>query len=442
MPAFSWITYAEAKTELAIRLGDPSNIFWSDTELGVYLFEAMRVYNALCQYWSQDYAVDLFPPLSANWQSANTAGSPRQQTLTDTDIYTMIEYHLMESPTGRDWSGTNQFNITDIAKACSRRRNEILQVAACNMIESSIPVSPGTSVVAIPDEFLDVRRVRWVPVEGDPASLQRGDALSFQRYTPGYRQDDDSPSRWDVLGSPPQQLTLDTNVPVPGKVQVLGMNGAADFDPPHPSSLFLPDDWSWVLKFGAMADILSMEQEGKDLERAAYCRLRYTEGLKLMQTMPWVLQGFINNESVDIQPLAGADRYNYEWQSRATAYPEIVIGGIDIFALSPTPQRPPAQVAVTLKVVANAPVPNNDKSDIQVPRDAMAAILDEAQHLAIFKMGGAEAKAATKLHQNFVRFCLNVNARLRESGIFSEDLRLAVPRQDEQQERFSILEKE
>jgi hypothetical protein len=441
MAAFTWLSWLEANQEVSLRLGDPSQIFWTQAEIYLYLSEALRVYYALTATWAELFTLTPTLPLASNWLSANGAGSPRQPVLTDTDVYTLIQYHLLEPPTGQTWTGTDQFSLADLSQACSRRRNEILQVAACNMAELSLPCIPGTSVINLPDTVLDVRRVRWVPApgQGSPVTLQRGDSLSFQRYTPGYQQATASPLRWDVLGSSPQQLTLDTLVNVPSTVQVLSIMGAVDFDPPTPSPLLIPDDWMWVLKYGAMADVLSMEQEGKDLTRAAYCRQRYMEGLKLMQKMPWIMQGFLNNVAVDTQSLAGADRFNYEWQSRTTAFPELVVGGVDRFAMSPTPT---SSTAVTMKMVANAPIPAAPTAYVQVSRDAMDAILSEAQHLALIKMGGKEFTDSTKLHKEFIGFCVNTNARLRESGIFPTDLRLAVPKQDEEQARFSKAAKE
>jgi hypothetical protein len=268
------------------------------------------VFNALTAYWATPYVLTFNQVSGQNWYAANGTGSPRKQTLTDTDVYNLIEYHLLEPATGGTWAGTNQFSIADLSQACSRRRNEILQQAACNMAEQTVAIAPASSVVALTDLVLDVRRCRWVPAPtmGSPVTLQRGDSRSFQYFTPNYAQTKQNPLRWDVIGSPPQTITLDTLTPVPSSLQVLGMAGGDDFDPPAASPLLMPDDWMWVLKFGALADILSKEQEGKDLQRAAYCRQRYEEGLKLMQHMPWLLQGSINQVPVDTQPLAGAGR--------------------------------------------------------------------------------------------------------------------------------------
>jgi hypothetical protein len=210
--------------------------------------------------------------------------------------------------------------------------------------------------------------------------------------------------------------------------------GGADFAPPSNSPLLMPDDWMWVLKFGAMFDILSKEQEGKDLQRAAYCLQRYAEGLKLMAQMPWLLQASIDGVAVDTQPLSGADRTNYEWQSRAGAFPEIVVGGIDLYAVSPVPS---GSLSLLLTLVGNAPVPTVAADKIQVPRDVMDAVLDESQHLALLKMGGSEFTSSMKLHQNFVTLAMRQNARLRESGILATTIRPPVDRQEEAQPRYA-----
>jgi hypothetical protein len=438
MPSpFQWLTWLEANQEVSVRLGDPSQIFWGQAEVFAYLTEALRVWNALTAFWATPFTLDLDPPFTQNWFAANGTGSPRIQTLTDNDIYTLIEYHFIEPPTGSTWTGTDQFSITDLAQACSRRRNEILQAVACNMVESTLPLTPGTSTAQVTDLVLDERRCRWVPApnQGSPVTLQRGDSRSFQLFTPNYQQTTASPLRWDVIGSPPQTITLDTRVPVPSELQMLGIQGGADFTPPTNTPLLMPDDWMWVLKFGAMFDLLSMEQEGKDLARAAYCLQRYAEGLKLMAHMPWLLQGSLNGIPVDTQPIAGADRTNYEWQSRANAFPEIVVGGIDLFAVSPVPA---ALTSVGMTVVGNAPIPASDGAFIQVPRDVMNAIIDEAQHLALFKMGGAEFTASMTLHQSFVGAALKQNRRLRESGILATTIRPPVDRQEEEQPRYAV----
>src|SRR5271167_2554317 len=234
MGAFSWLTWGAAQEELSTRLSDPTQALWSPAELQLYLAYAMRVFSAYTQFWLVDYAFDLTPPFATNFFQANGPGSPRQQTQTDINLYTMMEYMLMEPPSGGTWTGTNQFNIADLAQAVQGRRDESLQIGATNLTEITLPITPGTSTATLPDNTLDVLRVRYVPASGfgTAQALQRGDKESFRVFTPSYLQTVAAPLRWDVITGPPLVLTLDTMTPVPASLQIVVMQAEAVPDPP------------------------------------------------------------------------------------------------------------------------------------------------------------------------------------------------------------------
>lgn len=441
------IQLSEVLTEISTRLGDENNTFWSLGELYLYLREALQVLNSLTNFWRTQYIVTLNSPFMQNWFSTAGAGSPRVQTLTDTDLYNLIELHLLEPATGATWSGTNQFAIDDLWQSMSRRRNEMLQIAACNMGEQALAVIPNTATVPLPDAMLDVRRARWVPAAGlgSPATLQRSDVLGYQRFSYNYGQTNQPPLRWTLLNGLEAALNangellalqLDTLAPTPSTVQVLGINGGPDFDPPGGNPLLLPDDWAWVLKFGTLADVLSKEEEGRDIPRATYCRQRYEQGLKAMQVLPWMTQALVDGLPVDIISVAAADRFNYEWQSNAAAFPGLVLGGVDWYSVSPYPTT---TISVALTVVQNAPIPANvPTAPIFLPRDALEAVMLEATHLALLKMGGAEFTESLALHQGFEAYCAKTNSRLLEADIFPTDYSSVLPKQEEQTPRFTL----
>lgn len=378
------------------------------------------------------------PYIPGYWIPANGAGSPRQPVLSDIDIYTMMEYFLLEPPSGGTWTGTNQFSIAALSQAVQGRRDESLQVGATNMVEIALNVTPGTSRVTLPDNVLDVRRVRYVPVLGSPVTLSRGDAESFRVFTPNYIQAIQSPLRWDVISGPPLALTLDANVPVPCTLQILTMQAEAVPGPPSSTPLGLPDDWAWVPLFGAMADVLSAQEESKDGQRADYCRKRYIDGLALLKNAPWLLEARITDVAVSTPGVVSSDRFSYEWQSNPSTLPEIVVGGTDLYAVKPVPT---ALTSVLLVLVANAPIPATDTGEIQVPRDVIDAILDEAEHLACIKRGGADFAESIALHQSFLATTQRWNARINQSGIFATTLRAQMQRNEKQLPRFSVTAK-
>lgn len=432
--AYAWLTWNAAQAELSSRLSDTSQQFTVAAEVPLYLALAMQMWNSLTGFFVAEYPVTLTPPLTGNWQPANGSGSPRQQTQTDISLYTLIEYMLLEPPTGGTWTGTPQFNIEMLAQAVQGRRDEALQIGASNMVEVVLPIAANTNRVTLPDNALDVRRVRYVPAQGSPVTLERGDAESFRVFTPSYLQSSFPPLRYDVISGPPLALTLDSNVPVSGNLETLIMEAEPVPAPPAATPLGIPDDFAWVPLFGALADLLGSQEESIDLPRGKYCMQRYLEGLELLRKAPWLLEARVNGVSMAVGSAISADRFNANWQTNPTAFPQVITPGTDLFAVSPIPT---AATDVVLVVVGNAPIPTSGSANIQVPRDVMDAILDEAEHLACFKKGGAEFAASLSLHKSFLATAKRWDVRCRMEGIFSTTLRSDVPREDSQMPRFA-----
>jgi hypothetical protein len=433
---FSYITFGALKTQLAQKLNNQAvNGFWSDAELGVYIVEALRFWNVLTSYWPQEYTFTLTPPLTSAWSFLNntsTGASPRAQTLTVNDLYTILCYHLMERSVT---NLTSMFTLNDFVTATQQVRDEILLATAANMGVLKASITPGTSQTYLPDSTLDVRRMRYTgAVTGVTNTLVKGDSNSFMRFSPGYRQSSGTPGRFDVIGSPPLALAIDIPPNEPNSIELLVMNAGATISATN-APLQIPDDWMPVLKWGVLFELLSKEAESTDHQRASYAKKRYEEGLRAISSQPWLLNGFLNNQAADIVPVIGKDRNSYNWQSNPSAWPSIVVGGVDLVAPCPIPTTDP--VAISLTVVANAPIPVDDGDSVQVSRDALDAILDYAQHLAAWKQGGDEAEEAEPLYQEFVAYAMRTNARLRLSGIFATDLRPNTSRQDLDDPRFA-----
>ena len=452
MPAFSYITSLQAEQALALRLNDVNNTRWAKAELNLMLAEALRSWNALTATWTADWTTNYTQTNPATLPVWNSTGnnynalvgsnptSPRYQTLTDAYLYTVAQYHLLEPPTGNGtWTGTNQFSLADFTQALQRRRDQVLQATDCNVgpFSTTLELNPNTNRVLLPDNVLDMRRVRYVPVQGDPATLFRADGLAFEYFTNGFEQTVGQPLEWDVLASPQLAITFDAMANQPNSLDCLAILAGPSIAPPTASPLLIPDDWSWVLKWGMMADLLSKETESIDPQRAAYCLQRFEEGLKLMKALPWVLQARIQNIPVDTMSVYEMDDFNYEWQSNPSSQTQVVRGGIDLFALSPVLPGGATQ-SVTLVMVGNMPIPAADGDEIQISRDVLDAVLDEAQHLAMWKDGYASVEQSMSLHKNFIRAAVETNSRLEESGIFESTLRPPVSRADEIDPRFAM----
>lgn len=453
-PSFQFATRLEVQQELALRLNDVNNVRWTAPELQAYIAEALMVWQVLTQEYVTDWTTNYVQPNPATlpvWQSlgnglntlvGNNPTSPRYQTLTDSYVFQVAQWHLLEPPTGNGtWTGTSMFSLQDFVNSFASNRDEILQQTDCNVgpFSPMASITPGTNRIQIPDNILDMRRVRYLPVLGDPKTLYRDDLISFEYFTNQFQQDFGDPLCWDVLGSPQQFLTFDNKPNVPNTLDMLGIVTADANTPPTTTPLLIPDDFYWVLKFSMMADMLAKETESKDLLRSQYCEQRAQEGIQLMRQMPWMMQAYINQVPVDTPSFFEADQYSYEWESDTNAPSQIVRGGIDLFATCPLIPAG-TTTGVTLSLVANAPIPTTDAGYVQVSRDVLNAILDESEHLAQWKEGGQEMADSMFLHKRFIDYALQTNKRLRMSGIFATDLRRPISKQDEAQPRFALEE--
>src|SRR5207237_1902937 len=150
------VDYTTMRSDLANRLADPNLLFWTTAELKLYLIEALRTWNALTEIWITSFALTQNPSLT--WYDiSKLAGSPRLRTVLDTDLYTIMQYHLLEPGSGGTWSGTSQFTISDLQGAVQRRRDEIIQLTGCSLAQFAASYS-GTTSTALPNSLLEAVR--------------------------------------------------------------------------------------------------------------------------------------------------------------------------------------------------------------------------------------------------------------------------------------------
>ena len=429
-------TFLQLRQALAIRLDDITNQFWTDAENGLYIIEALRMWNVLTGYWKTD-----FPFQTSNgvvWYSVpKLINSPRVRTVTDADIYTMMEYHLLEPPTGAVWTGTPQFSIAGLSAALLRRRDETLQFGNCNLSDDTQSALPNQRRFYLPDNVLEVRRARYVPdpaQDTHPVTLWREDGMSFQYFESRYLQTIRKPRSYAIVSAPPLAFDVNDSPSIPGTYDLLTLQTGPVFSPPAATPLGIPDDFSWIPKWGALGDLLAAESEANDPLRAAYCQQRYQDGLKLIAALPWMVLGQINGIAVDTPSVIEMDAFAPEWDSNPSAPAAVVTAGMDFIGISPVP---PAGLGVVLTLIANAPVPSVDTDTVQASPDVLDAILDAAQHLAALKQGGSEFTDTIPLFKNFVLAAMATNSRLSELGLFLDVLNEQGQRQLEMQPRFA-----
>ena len=409
---YSYTTLGTARQELANRLYDPTQTFWSAAELNAYLAEALRTWNALTSYWRAEFL--LTPQQGVTWYDlAQVPNSIRPYTVTDASLYLPMQYHLLEPATGiNPWAGSAQFAADDFLNAVSRRRDELLSTAGCTISRRVVPAVAGRTV--LPDTVIDIRRVAYLPAVGSPSTLWPEDTWGEMAFQPRYLQlPAGTPDTYLQTTQPP--ISFDTNRPPgsAGSYELLTVEAGIPLSAATPSTLNIPDDWTPTIKWGALADLLSRESNAKDSVRAQYCEARYRMGLRLLGGASALLALRIGNVPVQIDSIRAADNYAATWQGQTPGPPTAAYyAGLNLVALAPAPDA--GAYSATATVIENTPIPTSDASLMQMGRDDYDAMLDYAQHLAAFKMGGSEFLATMPLFQRFMKQASVYSSKLAE----------------------------
>ena len=440
MASYGYISWAQLQAALLQRLQDVAGVNTTPAEANSAITEALRVLNAQTAagtsgQWSADYLLDFDP--GDTWKSLNVAGSPRQRTVTDEDVITQMETMLLEPPSGLTWTGTNQFNITNLSNALQYRRDELLQMTGANVVNQLVVSPTNSQTTILTDSTLDVRRVRWIPDSSAsseaPYALGRDDVSSADAYGNSLAIQPGSPDSWRITANAPLEFDVSCPPNVPGQWDLLLLYAENALVPPTPSVLGLPDDWCWVAMYGALADCLSNSPEAVDVQQAKYCWMRYQRGMKAMMTLPWLLDASVADLPVGTPSYKAMDAWAQNWENTWPADdPQIVVGGMDFVALGPFATT--ATVSSVLTVVGNAPV--DQSQPVQLARDAVDAVLGYAQHLCMFKCGGSDFMATMPLYQQFEEYCAVQNRRYAALGIFRPDMLQEGDRADELDPRF------
>lgn len=414
MATYSTTTWATLKSRLSERLGDTGKVFWVDAELEVYLDETFRIFGLLSAFWRATASFNT----SANTRFYNLASSLSTElgyTVTDRDMILIMQYHLLEVASSQSsWSGTNMFTLDDFRYALQRRRDQFLADTGCVVTHSDISVDPAPSDgrVNLAETIIDVRRCAWHDdTDFSYTQMWREDELSFTAADRNWNtQAGVKPYSFSVIGEPPIELQMSPNYSGTGDISAVIVSTGATLNPASSATILgIPDDMTWIVKWGALADLLSQEGQARDPERAAFCEERYQFGVALAKRPPVVIHASIAGTPIVPDSLANQDSAQPGWEGASTSTPTTMgIAGLNLVAFNPVPS---GTTAIQLDVVQKAQIPTSDGANTQIGQEQLNGIIDYAEHLASFKMGGAEFKATQRQAENFIKVALNYSKR-------------------------------
>lgn len=412
--------WSELKDALGQRLSDTGDIFWPDVEKGLYLAESLRTFGVLSGFWRERSTVALTAGTFFYALESQTSGSPTLAsligpTLTDRNIIQQLQYALLESvSTQASWPGTSMFTYNDVVGAVSRRRNQFLADTGCFLTRSTqVVASPSIGRQQLSESILAVRHAAWLGASpyGYYSTMWPEDERTLTAAGSSWNTDAGTPEAWSVLASPPITLQLAPPPTASGTLDLLTIN-TKTFDPATSATVLdVPDNLAPAVKWGALADLLSLDGPARDLPRAAFCQQRYEQYVAMGKYLPCVVHAEMQGVSTIPVSLEELDSAEPNWMNSSSAPDDVALAGWNMMAVNPVPDSN-GPYSVTLDVVRNAPVPPDDDTAVQVGREQLDMILDYAEHLALFKVGGAEWRATELQARSFTTQCLSYNKRL------------------------------
>lgn len=413
--AYTHVTRAQARSQLAGLLHDTTNVFWASAELDVYLDEALRAWSAVSQAWKERGTLSTSSGTAFyDLTSSLSPSTLRGQTLTDTNLVTDIQYALLEPATGTSWTGSEQFTLSQVSNALQRRRDQFLVETGCHLTEVTTAVgSPPAGRQVLTDSVIDVRRAVWQSAEGYYTILWRDDEHAAQSYDESWLQNPGTPNSYSVSASPPLTVQLFPPPISSGDLNLITVSSGAALDPANGVVMGIPNDFCWVVKWGALADLLGKDGQAYDPARAAYCEQRWQEGIALARISTSAVQVQIANVPKPIGSLFEQDSYDGNWQNITGTTDECFLAGLNLIGFSKVPD---GAYGVSVDVVRNAPIPSGDGDYLEIGREELEAIILYAQHIASFKMAGDEFEATQQHYQHFFQLAATKNGRLRAAA--------------------------
>jgi hypothetical protein len=421
---WTFTSFAQAKTDLASKL-DKQKVFWNDAEYGTWIVESLRAWGAAAQFYRNratfnTIAGQAFYDLTS---TADCGAGPTNPpallgyALTDRNVVNQLQYNLLE-PLTTNWVAgtpamTEMFTLAELQAAVQRRRDQFFLETGPVLAHSVLvgPPAGGNGRLGLPDTVVDVRRVVWKDATtGALTQLWREDEFAANGYRYGWAANPGDPAAYSVYLVPHVGLQLIPPPANPGSVDLITLNDEPDLNVAAGVLLFVPDDFAWGVRFGALADLLSKDGQASDPTRAKYCEQRYQESVQLARLGAMLQTASINGVQVPIQSFRDADGYSAGWQN-ASGVPTTLLNDSNIVALTPTPDA--NSYSVEIDAVVNTPVPTADTDFLQVGREQYDVILGYAAHLAAFKMGGVEFEATMPGYENLMKLAAQNNDRLR-----------------------------
>lgn len=418
---YTHTTLTAAEDQLAARLADSAKIRFISDELQTYIIEALRTWSSLTGMW--EISTDAIT-VAAGTQFIDIpteAPDYRDYTLKDQDLIGIMQYHLMEPKSVSSWTGTAMFVLADLTKAIQRRRDQFLLETSCRVVRSSpLPADPGVIAAdagrySLPESVIAVKRVAWRSVAtGVVTPLWPSSLWSKRASRNAILAETGTPETYLLSERAPLEIEFNPVNSATGTIDLVAVEAGATLDPSTGVLLGIPDDFAWVVKWGALADLFAKDGPARDYARALFCERRWRMGIAAALSYSPLVHATINGLPAQFTTIEGLDAGRRSWQSLSGTPQVLAPIGMNLLAIADPPS---ASCSLILDLCRNAPIPAAAEN-IQIGKEYLDLILGYAVHLAMFKVAGTEFAATIHLANAFFEAAMDYNEKLRDNEAF------------------------
>ena len=399
LPTLPPITLGTLETAVFERLG--GGVYWISDEIDSNIREAIRFWNAATRFWRrrvqfQTVASQPFYDLSTTTGTSAYLG----YSILDQTLVKSMEHHLLEPPTPTVWTGTVMFSLDEFTQALERRRNQFLIETGAVLTRYTPALTPtGDGRIQLQDSILDFRRAAFNDGTTN-YTLFRDDEWRINAMNAAWIQTPGIPGVYSVSVTPPFAMQLSPPAANFGTLDLIVVNSGATLNPATGVAMGVPDDFAWVVMWGALADLVGENGPAADPMRAQYAEQRWRDGISMAKGATTVIQAQVNNVPLQVVSVYEADTFNPSWQNQTGPPAVAMMAGLNLIALSPVPD---GVYSITADIVQNAPAPTLSTDQVLVSRDVADVLVDYAQHVSAFKEGGAEFADVMQVYERIMR---------------------------------------
>ena len=196
--------------------------------------------------------------------------------ISDQQILEELQYAVHEPPDlGATWP-CDLWTRAEVVGYLNQRQNRFLKETHLLVSSATIAVTAGETEIDLPADWIRTAGVAWSGDDGIVKEVPRADSFETDYGTPAWHAaPQPSPELYSEFEGPTLTMGI-TPTTVNGDLDVDYVAMAALFDPVTPGVLLtLPDDWVYVVKYGALAEMFGKDGRANDPTRAEYCEMRF-----------------------------------------------------------------------------------------------------------------------------------------------------------------------